>query len=72
MPSSQRLAGLEVAEADREPERDERGDLGEPGERREEALDLALARRGGVAEQDSRDEGREEARSRRRRRRARR
>ena len=63
MPSTQVSPGLDVAEADREPERDEGCDLREPGERREEPLDLALSRRRGVAEQDPRDEGGEEARA---------
>ena len=46
---------------DREPERGEDDDLGEARERAEESLDLALARRGRVADQDPGDEDREKA-----------
>ncbi len=53
---------VELAVTDREAERGERGDLGQRGERRVERLDLALARRGDVAEEHARDEDREEAR----------
>ena len=52
---------VEVADAHRQTERDERCDLREPRERRVEALDLALLRHGRVTEDDPRDEDGEEA-----------
>ena len=62
IPSTQ-VSRPRSASRDRQPERDEHGDLGEDADRRQEALDLALAQHRGVAEDDSRDEDRQETRA---------
>ena len=55
--------GSEIRFGDRQPEGDEHGDLGQDADRRQEALDLALAQYRGVAEQHPRHEDGQEARA---------